>query len=149
MLVYNYAPETGEYLGTSEAHESPLEPGVYLVPACATTTAPPDAQTGCARCWNGSDWAQVEDHRGQTVYASDGTALTIATLGAIPGGCTATAPQADPNAAIDAQIVALEATQTLRRMRDAVTSDEGRAWLTSLEAQIAGLRAQRTPSEAA
>lgn len=143
MLVYNYAPETGEYLGSSEARVSPLEPDVYLIPACAATVAPPNALEGYAVCWTGSAWGQVEDHRGQTVYSASGVAMTITALGALPDGYTTTAPEPDPNAEIDAQIVALEAKQTLRRMRNAVTSDEGKAWLVELEAQIAALRAQR------
>jgi len=49
----------------------------------------------------------------------------------------------DPNAAIDAQIQALEATVTQRRLREAALTDEGKAWLADLDAQIAALRAQR------
>jgi hypothetical protein len=74
-----------------------------------------------------------------------------------PGqGCVAPAApaQPDPNAAIDAQIAALEAQQTPRRMRDpfspdAVTANAGRAWLRGLETEIAALRAQRTAGEGA
>lgn len=43
MLVLHYDPATGELLGASEAQESPLEPGVYLIPAHATDQAPPEA----------------------------------------------------------------------------------------------------------
>lgn len=50
----------------------------------------------------------------------------------------------DPNAAIDAQILALEATVTQRRLREAALTDAGKAWLADLDAQIAVLRAQRT-----
>lgn len=52
-------------------------------------------------------------------------------------------PAPDPNAGIDAQILALEATVTNRRLREAALTDEGRAWLADLDAQIAALRAQR------
>lgn len=53
------------------------------------------------------------------------------------------------NDALDAQILALEATQTPRRMRDAALTDAGKAWLADLEAQIAGLRGQRVKPEGA
>ena len=59
MQIYHYHPATGEYLGEGTADESPLEPGVYLVPANATATAPPTAMTGKVRVWRG-EW-QFED----------------------------------------------------------------------------------------
>ncbi|MBA4204601.1 MAG: hypothetical protein C0457_06400 [Polymorphum sp.] len=46
MLVYHFHPLTGEYLGFSEADESPLEPGVYLIPAHATDVPPPEPADG-------------------------------------------------------------------------------------------------------
>lgn len=42
-------------MGEGTADESPLEPGVYLVPANATTTAPPTAMSGKVRVWRG-EW---------------------------------------------------------------------------------------------
>ncbi len=54
-------------------------------------------------------------------------------------------PEPEPNAELDAQIAALEALQTPRRIRDALLTPEGAAWLADLEAQIAGLRLLRLP----
>ena len=40
------------------------------------------------------------------------------------------------------QIKALEATVTQRRLREAVTTTDGKTWLAAVDAQIAALRAQ-------
>lgn len=40
------------------------------------------------------------------------------------------------------QIAALEATVTQRRLRESVTTVDGKAWLSNVDAQIATLRAQ-------
>jgi hypothetical protein len=42
MLAYTYNPITGEFVGTSSVDESPLEPGVMLMPAYSTKIAPPE-----------------------------------------------------------------------------------------------------------
>jgi hypothetical protein len=41
MEVYSYNQETFEYIGTTIAFESPLEPGTYHYPAHTTTIVPP------------------------------------------------------------------------------------------------------------
>lgn len=56
MLVHNYHPVTAEYLGSTEADESPLEPGVFLIPADATTIAPPQQQAGFIRRFVEGAW---------------------------------------------------------------------------------------------
>ena len=56
MQIYHYHQTTGEFLGVGTADESPLEPGEYLVPANATTTAPPTAMAGKVRVWRGGAW---------------------------------------------------------------------------------------------
>lgn len=142
MNGYNYNSGTGEFSGVETLAESPLEPGIHLVPASCTLIAPPDVVVGFTYCWNGEAWVQVEDHRGETGYIN-GVEFVISSLGAYPDGWSTTPPAPDPNAAIDAQIIALEATATPRRIREAALTEAGRAWLADLDAQIAVLRAQR------
>jgi len=60
ITVYNYDPATLEYAGASEADESPLEPGEYLIPAHATTIVPPELIPGHILKWIGDGWASVE-----------------------------------------------------------------------------------------
>lgn len=55
MIIYNYDAD-GFFTGESEADESPLEPGVYLIPALATATAPPLFDEGMRAIFNGQTW---------------------------------------------------------------------------------------------
>lgn len=145
MKVHHYDSVTGEYLESVDAQESPLEPGVFLVPAYATQQAPPAAIAGHVWCWRENAWNAVEDHRGERLWDASGAEVTVRGLGPLPEGLSASPPEPDPNAGLDAQILALEATVTQRRLREAALTEAGRAWLADLDAQIAALRAQRTP----
>ncbi len=60
MIIYHYHPESRDYLGTGVADPSPLEPGVWLIPANATSTPPPDARDGFRRVFLGGEWKEVE-----------------------------------------------------------------------------------------
>jgi len=42
MIVYGYDQNTLKFTGITDAFESPLEPGVYHIPACSTQEAPPE-----------------------------------------------------------------------------------------------------------
>lgn len=51
---------SGLLIGQTEADESPLEPGVWLIPALCTLTDPPkDVPEGKVPHWNGTAWALV------------------------------------------------------------------------------------------
>lgn len=56
MQIYHYHPDSGEYMGTGVADPSPLEPGVWLIPANATQVIPPLPTAGKVRRWSGAEW---------------------------------------------------------------------------------------------
>ena len=58
MKIYHYHPITKEYIGEGVADESPLEPGVFLIPAYATDI-PPKFKEGKATVFN-KVWIHVD-----------------------------------------------------------------------------------------
>lgn len=56
--VYQYDKD-GYYIGPETAFESPLEPGVYPLPARCTEAEPPAVAEGSAAQWDGSRWQEV------------------------------------------------------------------------------------------
>jgi hypothetical protein len=53
--IYNYDPITGAYISEAYADESPLERGVFLVPAFATDVPPPTKE----HSWRDGKWVLV------------------------------------------------------------------------------------------
>lgn len=68
MFAYNYDRFTKEYLGSSECQESPLEPGVFLIPAFSTTIKPMDCPDGKAIVFKDEEWVLVDDFRDKDIY---------------------------------------------------------------------------------
>jgi len=64
MKIYHYHPEYKIYLGSSDADPSPLEPGVFLIPAYATELEPPEYSEGKVSVFDGTSWDIVDDYRG-------------------------------------------------------------------------------------
>lgn len=60
MKIAYQTDHAGMLVGDTIADESPLEPGVFLIPAGATLTPPPtDWPDGKWPRWNGSSWDLV------------------------------------------------------------------------------------------
>lgn len=70
--VYNYHPDYKNYVGFSEAFESPLEPGVFIIPAHATKIPPPLVKDGEVQIFNEetNKWEVCKDQRG-TWYGTE------------------------------------------------------------------------------
>ena len=70
MDIYNFNKETKEFISKTVATESPLEKGVFLIPANATIIKPLDTKENFAVCFNEDkqEWEYIEDNRNKTVY---------------------------------------------------------------------------------
>lgn len=97
MNIHNYSVVTKEFVSTTEAVESPLEPGVFLIPGCATTVAVGTPAEGCKQVFNTTlqEWEDKYDYRGQSIYNIATSAMQLVIeLGVIPEGFTLTVPGA-------------------------------------------------------
>lgn len=95
-LIYNYHPETGEYLGQAAANVSPREEDVLLVPAFAAVEAPPAVGARQCACYldaagqvpadyQAGAWQVVADWRGVPLWdKQSGAAVWIAKPGQAP-----------------------------------------------------------------
>jgi hypothetical protein len=68
MKIYNYHPDYKYFYCESEADPSPLEPGVFLIPAHATDIKPPTCELNQIQIFNETSWDIIEDKRG-TYYS--------------------------------------------------------------------------------
>lgn len=59
--IYNFHPESKALISETWADESPLEPGVFIVPAFATMIIPPTVPAGKFAAFNGTDWLLLDD----------------------------------------------------------------------------------------
>lgn len=78
MRIVYQTNARGEYVGEVQADESPLEPGVYLIPRGCVEQAPPAAPPGKIAVWQGS-WALLnvpEPELDEEVPVSDEDRLT-------------------------------------------------------------------------
>lgn len=105
MFYYSYSEENNEYTGGGIAQSDPLESKkqgheVWLLPANATFTAPPEKKDGFAAVWNGTAWEYIEDRRGTEYWLPGDTWQTPARemkeLGPLPDGAVLERPAKTP-----------------------------------------------------
>lgn len=95
--IYNYDSVTGMYLGIGQACEDPLVPGNFLIPACATTEAPPDAGEHLCAVYREGQWMLEPDWRGGVWWDTvTGEKREITELGQAPGASWTTKERTDP-----------------------------------------------------
>jgi hypothetical protein len=90
-LIYNYHPLSGVFLCATIADESPLEPGVFVVPAFATEIATPAVDEGQVAVFQDGVWLVKRDTRGEWFDANHERVL-IDTIAANVDALTRDAP---------------------------------------------------------
>lgn len=94
-LIYVYHPDSGEFLNFTSADESPLEPGLFLIPAHATDIVPPTIGANEIAVFIGGAWAICPDFRWQIYYdQTSGAQVEITTIGSLPANLGTTIPSA-------------------------------------------------------
>lgn len=89
--IYNYHHQTGEFISESQADASPLEPGVILLPAFATTNKPPKTAAREVAIFSGGQWQVKPDWRGAALFSTtDGGTVRISEIGETPADVGAT-----------------------------------------------------------
>lgn len=104
ILIYNYSPVTGEFIGFQPAEISPLDK-VPVLMAYSTFKAPPvvntneraiflDVNDDVPSLESNGQWTIVPDFRGQTYWDEDGNEHIMVDLGFdIPKDCSLTKPE--------------------------------------------------------
>lgn len=147
QTVYNYDPRTRIYTGASQADESPLEPGVYLIPAHATTIELPTVAEGKVARWRVDDrmWEVIPDVRG-TWYDTDGQPVEASALDADVSQLTREAPPDVPEGKLLSRNVVAALWELIDDVRGTWYDADGRAvQIDDLDADVFGLTREAPP----
>lgn len=90
-IIYNYHPDTGEFLEAGEARQSPRDPEEFFIPGFATGIEPPAKAEGQAVIFDSGQWSLVADVRG-TWHDINGQVVEIGELSADVSALTRIAP---------------------------------------------------------
>jgi hypothetical protein len=104
VKIYHYHRDTKIFVAVSEARLDPLETekakeAVYLIPAYATTQAPPEVIKGVVAVYDEKlkTWITMPDYRGTPLYSTiTGNVVTKDHIGQVPDELTETPPLEDP-----------------------------------------------------
>lgn len=89
LTIFNYHPETGEFISSSLADKSPLEPDEWLIPAHATEIEPPQTVANQVAVFDGNAWRIDQDFRGLNLYSTEnGSRVEVDTIGPMPTNAT-------------------------------------------------------------
>jgi hypothetical protein len=136
--IFNFHPETQEFIGAGVADKSPLEPDVFLVPMFATDIEPPTPATHEVAVFEKKKWKLKPDWRGVSLYKmTDGSPISIDKIGVVPAEIEAT--DLPPDSALHSWIEGawvLDQLKVDEQLRTAKTQA-----LDTISGQVSGIRA--------
>ena len=148
QTIYNYDPRTRIYTGASQADESPLEPGVFLIPAHATSQPPPGwikAAGALARFTLDEKWERIEDIRG-TWYDANGRPVHIDDLNADVSALTREVPPDAPEGKLVRRLLDNSAWEIIDDVRGVWYGADGQAvQIDDLDADVSGMTREAPP----
>lgn len=145
MKIYHYDAISGELLGEGIADESPLEPGVFLLPGNATELPPVSAGKGFAAVFRGGKWEKVADKRGTVYWMPDFSKHTMDQLGELPDGAMLQEPPApEPTAEEIAAAVTAARGRAYQKESDPLffKAQRGEATMDEWLAKVAEIKAR-------
>ena len=162
QTVYNYDHRTRIYTGASQADESPLEPGVFLIPAHATSQPPPgwikaegaaiphDAYAALMAgklelFTSAGEWECIDDVRG-VWYDTDGQPVKVSDLDADVSQLTREAPPDVPEGKLLSRNVVAALWELIDDVRGTWYDADGRAvQIDDLDADVGALTREAPP----
>lgn len=128
MKIYHYDMTSGEFIGVSDARTNPAfgddgQPE-YLVPAYATTTAPPATVVRETVMFSNGDWHVLPDLRGVEAWDQDGREVVVSEAGKslVELGLFSTKPTPTPE-----QIAANQAAKAAQDVKT-ISDKEAQLW---------------------
>lgn len=87
-IIYNCDPVTGKFLFSSQADVSPMEEGVWLIPANAYLDPPPSVRVRECAVREGGQWKIVPEYHGIAYRTDNGDRVELDILGELPSEFT-------------------------------------------------------------
>lgn len=152
-MRYFQTDESGYLVGEFDADESPLEPGVFLIPGGGVETAPPAVGANQAAQFADGAWRVVPDLRGRVYWTADRVRHEITERGeALPAGALDAEPPktpeeiaADEDRAARAELAALDLA-SIRAIREYIAAKpDAPQILKDREAAAVAARARLLP----
>ena len=147
MDIFNFDPNSNEFIGKATADKNPLDDDGWLIPAHATKIPPPKTAEGEVAVFKDGGWVILPDCRGIVYWLADGSHHVITKIGDIPPK-NSKSEKPQPSAEKRAAARKLEVSDECQRRIFEVANGTTQSNLNMVQGQIAAKAPNaRTPQE--